>query len=407
MPQNTSLLTIDDDKFIHKLVTNSVSDDFRVITANNGKEGIQQALAEKPDIILLDVEMPEMDGYETCRQLKQNPETAEIPVMFLSSLSTEEARIKGFDAGAFDYLVKPFNLIELQSKLDALRAHQTYSKHQNEQIQQATATAYMAMRGSSELGMAIQYIENTYNANSIESLASSFFGVTKNLDLKCTLMFNLDSEHVFFYCDGKASPLEEEVISTVFERGDRFTDFDNRTQINYPRVALLVKNMPIEDREMYGRLKDFLPTMLGSTSSKIQIILNEQAITTQTKNVASCVDAIRDTLGAVGTDLEKNQSDVVNLLKSLLEEFLAKIPRLGLEEDQEAFLLERLDDTVNKAQSIIGSSKNTSQSFFTITRLLEHLSDRQHKMMESMAKSQEDDVNTEESTDGIGEVDLF
>jgi CheY-like chemotaxis protein len=388
MLQATKVLTIDDDKLIHKMVLKSVSEDYQVIIANDGLEGLSQAESEMPDIILLDIEMPGMNGYETCVKLKQNPVTQPIPVMFLSSLASEKSRMKGFEAGASDFLLKPFNKIELQKKLNALREHIISSKQLNQQIQQATHTAYMAMRGSSELGMAIQFIEASYEANNNESLASNFFGVTKNLDLQCTLMFNLENERIFFYCDGQPSPLEEEVISTIFDGHERFTDFDNRTQINYPRVALLVKNMPLDNPEMYGRLKDFLPTMLGSTSSKIQIFLNEQAIEKQSSNISACVDALRDTLGSVGAELESNQNDVVDLLQKLLFEFSMKIPLLGLEHDQEAYLIDTLDDTVCKAQTIIDSSKNTNQSFTTITRLLEHLSGMQTHMMTSMKADQ-------------------
>ena len=408
MLQATKVLTIDDDKFIHKMINNSVSEDYQVIIANDGFEGIRQAAAEKPDIILLDIEMPKMNGYETCAKLKRNPETQSIPIMFLSSLANQKSRLKCFEAGASDFLLKPFNKIELQAKLDALSEYIISSRQLNQQIEQATQTAFMAMRGSSELGMAIQYIEGSYEAHSCETLASIFFGVTKNLDLQCTLMFNLENERTFFYCDGQASPLEEEVISAIFDDGERFTDFDNRTQINYPRVALLVKNMPLDDPEKYGRLKDFLPTMLGSTNAKIQTLLNEKANEIQTQNVTSCVDAIRETLDSVGSALETNQNDVVALLEKLLHEFSMKIPCLSLEHDQEAYLIETVDDTVCKAQKIIYSSKNTSQSFKTITRLLEHLSSRQHHMMESMAaeRKKESIQNTEQDS-SIGEVDLF
>jgi two-component system cell cycle response regulator len=104
---------------------------YDVITANNGKTGIEKAKAEKPDIILLDVMMPEMDGYEACAILKKDPETSHIPVVMVTALNELKDRIKGLEAGADDFLTKPVNdvalfarirsLVRLKTVLDELR----------------------------------------------------------------------------------------------------------------------------------------------------------------------------------------------------------------------------------------------------------------------------------------------
>jgi DNA-binding response OmpR family regulator len=82
--------------------------DFDVVLAYDGKSGLQKAAAEKPDIILLDVMMPEMNGIEVCQQLKSNPETAKIPVIIISVKTSGEDIEAGKKAGADDYIVKPF-----------------------------------------------------------------------------------------------------------------------------------------------------------------------------------------------------------------------------------------------------------------------------------------------------------
>ena len=93
---------------------------FEVLQAENGQQALDMAEAEKPDIILLDVMMPGMDGYEVCRRLKANPETAFIPTVMVTALSQQESRLEGLTAGADDFITKPFSDFSLMTRIDAL-----------------------------------------------------------------------------------------------------------------------------------------------------------------------------------------------------------------------------------------------------------------------------------------------
>ncbi len=88
-----------------------------VVVALDGTDGLQKAQTGRPDIILLDVFMPEPDGYEVCRQLKNNPDTADIPVIFLSANVSLQHKLKGFAVGAVDYICKPFSSAEVLARV--------------------------------------------------------------------------------------------------------------------------------------------------------------------------------------------------------------------------------------------------------------------------------------------------
>lgn len=90
---------------------------YEVLAAAHGHLGLDAACAHQPDVILLDVLMPGMDGYEVCRQLKLNAETRLIPVVFLTGFDSREARLRGLELGATDFLTKPFDLIELEVRV--------------------------------------------------------------------------------------------------------------------------------------------------------------------------------------------------------------------------------------------------------------------------------------------------
>ena len=93
---------------------------FVVTTAVDGKEALQRIPDEKPDLILLDIMMPTMNGYQVCRELKINPDTRRIPVLMLTAKSQESDKFWGKEAGADDYVTKPFDMEDLIEKIRGL-----------------------------------------------------------------------------------------------------------------------------------------------------------------------------------------------------------------------------------------------------------------------------------------------
>jgi DNA-binding response OmpR family regulator len=111
------LLIVDDNKDFCDFIADLFKGDYRIVTAKNGKEGCRVVLEQIPDIILCDVMMPEMDGYEFCRTVKSDMRTSHIPVILLTAKSSEESKYLGIEAGADDYISKPFNIDILKLKI--------------------------------------------------------------------------------------------------------------------------------------------------------------------------------------------------------------------------------------------------------------------------------------------------
>ena len=93
---------------------------YEVVTAANGEEAVQQAVKELPDLALMDVRMPRMTGYDACRAMKANPELKDIPVVFLSAKGQEGEIATGLEAGAEEYLLKPFAPDQLTERVRAI-----------------------------------------------------------------------------------------------------------------------------------------------------------------------------------------------------------------------------------------------------------------------------------------------
>jgi DNA-binding response OmpR family regulator len=123
----TKILVVDDEEKIVKLMEAMLLPrGYEVVKAYNGEEALQQVQKESPDLILLDVMMPVMNGFDVCKRLKDDPETRLIPIVIMTALDALEDRVKGIEAGADDYLTKPVNRDELLARIQtSLRLKQT------------------------------------------------------------------------------------------------------------------------------------------------------------------------------------------------------------------------------------------------------------------------------------------
>jgi two-component system alkaline phosphatase synthesis response regulator PhoP len=120
------ILIAEDERDIRDLITFTLRfAGYEVVAASNGEEAVAQALQEIPDLILLDVRMPRMTGYEACARIKENKKTKDIPIVFLSAKGQETEIQAGLNAGAVEYLLKPFAPDQLTSRIQAVLANHT------------------------------------------------------------------------------------------------------------------------------------------------------------------------------------------------------------------------------------------------------------------------------------------
>jgi len=118
------ILVVDDDAAICNLagacIRHALGESYRVSYARNGKKALEAVQRERPDLVLLDVMMPVMDGFEVCRQLKSMPDADTIPILFLTALGDDESVEKGLALGGDGYVVKPFNAVTLAAQITEL-----------------------------------------------------------------------------------------------------------------------------------------------------------------------------------------------------------------------------------------------------------------------------------------------
>jgi DNA-binding response OmpR family regulator len=131
MSVRKKILVVDDERHIVEfLVMNLKQNQYDSVIAYDGYEAIQEASAKNPDLIILDSMLPGMSGIETCRRLKQEENTRQIPIIFLSAKSEESDKVLGLSLGADDYITKPFGLRELFARIEAVLRRSAHSVHE-------------------------------------------------------------------------------------------------------------------------------------------------------------------------------------------------------------------------------------------------------------------------------------
>jgi sigma-B regulation protein RsbU (phosphoserine phosphatase) len=139
---------------------------YEVVTASGGEEGIRAAGAERPDLILLDIMMPDLTGFEVCQRLRGAPETRETPVVFLTALHELEDHMRGMDAGGDDVLTKPINKLELLTRVASLLRLSTLAK----ELQATRRLVYDLLRAHVSEEAARRYLADPSAVTSLDQL---------------------------------------------------------------------------------------------------------------------------------------------------------------------------------------------------------------------------------------------
>jgi len=337
MDDKIKILVVDDDAFMREMVEDVLSGTYQIITAESGKDALMLAQNEHPALILLDVEMPGMDGYETCRQLKDGDATSSIPVIFVSALDQIEERLKGYEVGGNDYVIKPFDPQELKAKIAHLLSMISERTQLKEMASYATNTAMTAMVSMSEMGAVLESLK-AFNASSDErALAGALLNGLSLFGLSGVAQVRIPEKTVSLSAQGEASPLEISVIDHMTGM-DRIVHFKTRMSIHYPHVAMLVNNMPVEDPDRCGRLRDHLAMLVEGAEMRASGIVAENESRRRGIVIERMIARVTATLKEIDATQRQNRMEMRMSYTALTDELERALMQVALTSAQEEFL---------------------------------------------------------------------
>ncbi len=324
----SSILAVDDEVLNRELLSGLLGKEFNILTVASGEEAIEVASREKPDLILLDILMPGIDGYETCEKLKQNDVSQNCPVIFISANKDESEILRGYEAGAVDYLVKPFKPKELKQKVRLNLDRQKQQREWEARLSDTNMVALQAMTDTSIYGSICQFYVDSLKCNSYDSLVDRLFTLTSGWELKCTLQVHLEDKQLIFFDSPVQNPIEEKVLSASVSKG-RIFDFGERTIINSKHCSLLIKNMPLDDPARYGAFKDYLAFLADGLEGRIEVLIADEIILQRTRQLQKVFLYMLEHFRAVQTKNYQLRSGSAEIVEQMMEDLQLAITEIG------------------------------------------------------------------------------
>ncbi len=350
-----TVLIVDDDSFMLDFIADSLGEYYAVQCAASAEQGLALAREQAPALMLVDVQMPVMDGYELCRQVKDDWDISDTPVLFLSALDGIDDRLRGFEVGGEDFVTKPVNPRILLAKVDKELALQEERAQLKSQAQYATSTAMTAMTSMSETGLLLEVMKRFTQCQDARELARAtqeslaLFGVDGVVELL------LPAEaSIALNGRGPASELEISVLRHMATM-DRITQFKTRMSISYPHARLVVTNMPVDDPDRCGRLRDHLAMLLEAAEARLAAINSASLANQRGDAISGTIETLTKVLADIDQQQRQGRADALTVLNGVLMRLEQSMVGLGLTERQEEALLalvrEGLEDVYSSQQA--------------------------------------------------------
>jgi len=337
------VLIVDDSKEDVHFIFNKLKQEYAVQIATTGEQAIEIASSDlKPDVILMDVEMPSMNGRQCCQTIKETPETSDIEVIFVSAHDTTEEKLAGYDAGGRDYLIKPVQTDELLKKIKlAIADKEQRCAIESEKVM-AMQTAMAAISSAGEQGVVIEFMRRSFEVESIQELADLVVEITSKYGLESSVQVRSLEQTVEASSRLPIPPLEKEMLFRLKGVG-RLKESGSRLILNFGSFTQLIKNMP-DDEDKCGRLRDHLAILLEGAGARLQSIEMQ-------KKLAKVVLDTKNTL----SEIEIMHAEQKRTSMKIMDEVQAQQELLyltyGLTEEQETRLSDVLKVGVSQAEA--------------------------------------------------------
>jgi len=365
------ILVVEDNPVQSKLTEHCLKNEYEVTQVEDGEAAI--AVLEsgtRIDLVLLDVMMPGLSGYEVCRRIKDQSTTADLPVIFLSAKTDEEDRLKGYEAGGHDYLCKPFSQGELLSKIGHLIRLTQERQSYKDSAQFASSTAMTAMTSAAEQGEVLNFMRSSFACSNYSDLAEAIVAACGQLGLRVLVQLRGASGKINHSSNGPCTPLEASVLENM-SLGSRITDLGPRTAVRFDMATVVALDMPRDNPDRYGRLKDHLAMLTEAADARAHALDAEWQIKKQLIARAASARTASEQLLRVGQAAIQTSERNGDAVHQLIDEVTQLIPLLDLSANQERQLLDLMHRTEQRIRTNWAENKDFDNAFAEALAALE------------------------------------
>jgi CheY-like chemotaxis protein len=361
MSSKALILCVDDEPVNLTIMEELLQDNYELITVNSGEGCLQQVEMQKPDLILLDVNMPEIDGLQTCARLKADAETADIPIIFVSALASQAELMAGYEAGGDDYITKPFSEEILQKKLQIVLASQQRKQELKQISDHAVETLRDNLSDTDELGMVIAFLHQCQTVSTLDELARNVFDCLREFELDSSLLILDEPENRIWFSDDIERPMETQILASL--RGqDSVVSFGTRLAISSDHATILVRNLP-SGQEKIARVRGYLTILIEGLDSRIDAMQRESLLDQRGQVLARVLQATRDNLGNIDDLHQQQKTRSVEIISALGVEIGKSIVKLNLTKQQENALMQIIESSAVQIESVYDDSLKFDDQF--------------------------------------------
>lgn len=349
----TRIMIVDDSPSEIQATLGTLKAHFTISVATSGEQALENLAAaseEKiPELLLLDINMPGIDGYETCQKIKSTPSLQQISVIFFSANDSTQEITRGFDVGASDYVVKPFDGEVLLSKIKTALKNKAQHTNLTVAAKAANSIAMSAMRDSGDLGIILSFLRACFDVNNTEELAHCIIEALTGLNLSGSVLLYNDTESALHSSSNSASELEITLLQRLKNNGPSIHEHNRKLIIGRDGIALVIKNLP-EDNDNASRLKDHLMTLIEGIQNKLAHIQQAQeGKAAKNTKVRETVITAHKKLTAVQEQQKIHKAGNIKILDEMVHEVEGSFFALGLTDAQEEQLLSLFTTAATKA----------------------------------------------------------
>lgn len=341
------LLAVDDSEGNRYLLRSLLEEKYQIYEAESGQKCLDLITEVSPDLVLLDINMPEMNGYEVCKAIRHKKPTNGLPIIFVSSLDTVEERLKGFEVGADDYITKPFDASVLLEKVAFRLMNREKLIAAETQAQESMKVAMEAMTSSSELGEIIQFVQMVQSLHSNYDVIHAFLDACSRFGLNACASWTDNQGFKLAGCEPQS--IEARLLREYIPGRERINIVGVRCLLVTHDFTALIKNMPVHEEARFGRLKDHLAILQDIAGGRIESIRISQLMLSNRETVLrEIIELAEKKIKSTSQEIDKFSLSINLTMSTMLQDLETMLFSLGLDEDQEQALINLADQTSNE-----------------------------------------------------------
>lgn len=342
MSNKGKILIVDDEPFNCEIMEDILGHEYDLTVATGGQECLDVSEKAQPDLILLDISMPGMSGYEVCKQIKGNVKTKDIQITFVSALDTLADRLTGYEVGGDDYITKPFNAKELKRKVEVAFKNKELQRRLENNADEAMKTALTAITSTNEIGMVLQFLSATFHCMDYDSLAQLIVDTIAAFGYRSTVQIRAEGKETNKCSEAAINPLEVAVINRISGE-DEHLDIGPRTIMNFKHLSILVKGMPINDEEEYSRVKENMSVIAEGAETRINAIEAQNALLGRA-GLFEVMQHAHSVLNELNSRQGEQKQKWDSCMEQLSKSFAHQLQDANLEEPQVSTVLQLLEN---------------------------------------------------------------